>query len=82
MAEPKEKRKLVRRSYEERIKEVEDKIAYHKDCISKLEKKKENIINPRSRASKAARFKLMMAKAKEAGMTDEEIAKRLGIALD
>lgn len=82
MAEAKEKRKFVRRSYEERIKEVEDKIAYHKDCISKLEKKKESIINPQSRASKAARFKLMMAKAKEAGMSDEEIAQRLGITLD
>lgn len=73
MDEAEKKRKIVRRSAAERIKEIDDKIAHHKDCIMKLEKKKENILNPQSRASKAAKFKLMMAKAKDAGFTEEEI---------
>lgn len=73
MAETAEKRKLVRRPVEERVAEVDAKINAHKEAIQKLEQKKANILNPKPRTSKAAKTKLLIAKAKEAGLTEEEI---------
>ena len=68
MAEAENKqRKLVRRPAEERIAEIDKKIAGHKDAIQKLEAKKNAILN---------------SKAKVAGMSNEEIAQKLGISLD
>ena len=81
MAEAENKqRKLVRRPAEERIAEIDKKIAGHKDAIQKLEAKKNAILNPR--ASKAAGLKALISKAKDAGMSNEEIAQKLGISLD
>lgn len=83
MAEAKTtQRKLVRRPAEERVAEIDKKIAAHKDSIKKLEAKKNAILNPKPRASKAAGLKALISKAKEAGMTNEEIAEKLGISLD
>lgn len=83
MAEAENKqRKLVRRPAEERIAEIDKKIAGHKDAIQKLEAKKNTILNPKPRASKAAGLKALISKAKEAGMSNEEIAQKLGISLD
>ena len=73
MAETAEKRKLVRRSAEERVSEIDEKIKSHKEAIQKLEAKKAAILNPKPRASKAAKTKLLIAKAKDAGLTDEEL---------
>lgn len=73
MAEATEKRTLVRRSAEERIAEIDAKIKNHKETIQKLEQKKAAILNPKPRVSKAAKTKLLITKAKEAGLTDEEI---------
>lgn len=80
--ETKEKRTLIRRPAEERIAEIDDKIAHHQECIEKLEKKKKAILNPKKRASKASRLKVLMDKAKKAGFTDEEIAEKLGLTFD
>lgn len=82
MAETSEKRKLVRRSVEERVAEIDKKIAAHEESIKKLEERKQKILNPKPRASKAAGMKVLIAKAKEAGLTDEQIAEKLGITLD
>lgn len=73
MAETAEKRKLVRRPVEERVAEIDAKINAHKEAIQKLEQKKANILNPKPRASKAAKTKVLIAKAREAGLTDDEI---------
>lgn len=73
MAETAEKRKLVRRSAEERVSEIDEKIKSHKEAIQKLEAKKAAILNPKSRTSKAAKTKMLITKAREAGLTDEEI---------
>ena len=78
MAEAETKRKLNRRPAEERIAEI----AGHKEAIKKLEAKKHTILNPKPRASKAAGLKALISKAKEAGMTNEEIAEKLGISLN
>lgn len=82
MAEAETKRKLNRRPAEERIAEIDKKIAGHKEAIKKLETKKHTILNPKPRASKAAGLKALISKAKEAGMTNEEIAEKLGISLN
>lgn len=82
MAEAENKRKLVRRPADERIAEIDKKIAGHKAAIEKLEAKKKTILNPKPRASKAAGLKALISKAKEAGMTNEEIAEKLGISLN
>ena len=82
MAEAETKRKLNRRPAEERIAEIDKKIAGHKEAIKKLEAKKHTILNPKPRASKAAGLKALLSKAKEAGMTNEEIAEKLGISLN
>lgn len=73
MAETTEKRKLICRPAEERIAEIDTKINAHKEAIKKLEQKKESIQNPKPRVSKAAKTKLLITKAKDAGLTDEEI---------
>lgn len=84
-----EKRKIVRRSAEERIAEIDAKIAGCKTAIAKqeekisvLEQKKQAILNPVPRISKAGQLKELMNKAKESGMTNEEIAEKLGIKID
>ena len=82
MAEAETKRKLNRSPAEERIAEIDKKIAGHKEAIKKLEAKKHTILNPKPRASKAAGLKALISKAKEAGMTNEEIAEKLGISLN
>lgn len=81
MAEAPEKRKLVRRPAEERIAEIDAKINAHKESIQKLEQKKAAILNPKPRTSKAAKTKMLITKAREAGLTDEEIDALLSKAI-
>jgi uncharacterized coiled-coil protein SlyX len=76
-----EKRKMVRRSTEERIAEIDNKIAAHQASIQKLQEKKDAILNPKVRASKASKIKAVMNAAKESGMTPEEIAEKLGLTI-
>jgi hypothetical protein len=76
------KRKLVRRSAEERVAEIDAKIATHQEAIEKLQAKKEEILNPKPRLSKAAKMKAILNVAKESGMTPEEIAEKLGIEFE
>lgn len=70
------------RTVEERVKEIDDKILSYKHKISNLEHRKQEILNPKPRISKAKQFRLIMEKAKESGMSNEEIAKKLGIKID
>lgn len=84
-----EKRKTVRRSAEERAAEIDAKIAACKATIAKqeekisaLEAKKQSILNPVHRISKAGQLKELLNKAKSSGMTNEEIAEKLGITIE
>ena len=84
-----EKRKIVRRSAEERVAEIDAKIATCKTTIAKqeekiaaLEVKKQVILNPVPRVSKAGQLKELLNKAKASGMTNEEIAEKLGITIE
>lgn len=65
--------KGVRRSPEELAREIDDKVAYHKYCIQKLETKKDNLFKKKVPVSKVVKA------AKEAGMTAEDIAEKLGV---
>lgn len=62
----------VTRSVEERIAAIDEKIAKKQAEIDKLEAQKNKILHPVS-------MKSVIAKAKEAGLTPEEIAEKLGI---
>ena len=70
------------RTKEERIAEIDKKIEAHKKSISALEAKKEAILNPKPRTRKTKSFNAVIAKAKEAGLTPEQIAEKLGVKLD
>ena len=77
MSEPEKKR--IRRSAEARVAEIDEKIAAHKDAIKKLEQRKNEILNPKPRLSKSQKVKIVIDKAKDSGMSVEEIAEKLGI---
>jgi hypothetical protein len=68
----------VRRSKEERIAEIDAKLQIHKRHITALEAKKNMILNPPARKVRTS-VKSIIDKAKESGMTPEEIAKKLGL---
>lgn len=71
----------IRRTSEERVAEIDEKIQAARNNIAKLEAKKSAILNPRPRLTKAGKIKLIMEQAKASGMSAEEIAAKLGISL-
>lgn len=70
------------RSKEERVAELDKKIAYHKQCVTTLEAKKESVLNPKSRKRGSRSVNTIISKAKEAGLTNEQIAEKLGITFE
>ena len=69
---------------EERIAVLTGKLEKHTNAIEKLEAKKENTLNPKPRilTRRKSGMKTVMDKAKELGMSAEQIADKLGITLD
>ena len=67
----------------EQIKGLEAKIKMHQSHIKSLNKKKDKALNPtpKSRSRKRG-VNAVIAKAKEQGMTPQEMAEKLGISLD
>ena len=65
---------MAARTKEERIAAIDEKIKKKRTEIKLLEEKKKQILNPVSMRS-------VLSKAKEAGMTPEEVADKLGIKL-
>ena len=63
-----------RKTPEERVALIDEKIAKKKAEIEDLEAQKYKLLHP-------VNMKTVMAKAKEAGLTPEEIAKKLGIEI-
>ena len=78
---PDEKKK-VRRSVEERVAEIDEKINAHKDAIAKLEVKKNELLNPKPRLTKAQKMKLVLEKAGAQGLSPEQIAEKLGVSIE
>ena len=65
---------MAAKTAEERIKSIDEKIAKKQAEIAELEAQKQKILHPVS-------MKAVMAKAKEAGLSPEEIAEKLGLEL-
>jgi esterase/lipase len=66
---------------EQRVAEIDAKIAAHKSNIATLEAKKEAILNPKARAKRVT-IKTVIDQAKADGMSPEDIAKKLGIKVE
>lgn len=66
-----------KRSREELLSIVEEKIAHHKECIAKLEKKREYYLQ----AKPSIQMRTVLKKAQEKGMSTEEIIEKLGLNL-
>ena len=62
----------ARKTTDERIAQIDEKIAKKRAEIESLESQKDKLLHP-------VNMKTVMAKAKEAGMTPEIIAEKLGL---
>ena len=62
----------VRKTTNERIALIDEKIAKKRAEIESLESQKNKLLHP-------VNMKTVMAKAKEAGLTPEEVAEKLGL---
>lgn len=68
---------------DEKIALLNEKKEKHLSVIEKLDAKKDNILNPKPRIfTRKKGMKSVMDKAKELGMTAEQVAEKLGISLD
>ena len=65
---------MAGKTAEERLAAIEAKIAKNQNEISLLEAQRNKLLHPVS-------MRAVIAKAKESGMTAEEIAKKLGIEI-
>ncbi len=65
---------MAAKSAKEKIELIDAKIAQKQNEIKALEAQKEKILHP-------VNMRIVMMKAKEAGMTAEDIAKKLGLKL-
>ena len=64
----------IKKTVEERVAVIDAKIVKKQDEISALEAQKQKLLHP-------INMKTVMAKAKESGMTPEEIAEKLGLEI-
>lgn len=63
---------MAGKTAEERIAAIDEKIAKKQDEINVLEAQKQKLLHP-------VNMRTVIAKAKEAGLTPEEIAEKLGL---
>ncbi len=63
---------MVKKTVDERVSVIDQKIQKKRDEIAALEVQKQRLLHP-------VNMKTVMAKAKEAGLTPEEIAEKLGL---
>ena len=73
--------KRTRRSKEELLSEIDKKIASYKERITKLEEKKQRMINPPPRKKIVSSKKIIEA-AKANGLSIEEIAAKLNVNIE
>lgn len=66
------------RTVEVRMEELDRKIAYHTECIRKLEVEKANLTTAKEKKTRLG-IKSVLEKAKEAGLTPEEMLEKLGL---
>ena len=63
---------MVKKTVDERVAMIDQKIQKKRDEIAALEAQKQRLLHP-------VNMKTVMAKAKEAGLSPEEIAEKLGL---
>ena len=66
---------MAAKTKEERITLIDQKIAKKKDEIAALEAQKQKLLHP-------VTMRAVLTKAKEAGLSPEEVAEKLGIDMD
>ena len=66
---------MAAKTKEERITLIDQKIAKKKDEIAALETQKQKLLHP-------VTMRAVLTKAKEAGLSPEEVAEKLGIDMD
>ena len=66
----------ARRTKDEIVASIDSKIAYHQDCIKKLEEKKSKILTPKTDARQIAKL------IKASGLTVDEVAEKLGVKIE
>ena len=66
---------MAARTKEERIELIEQKIAKKKEEIANLEAQKQKLLHP-------VTMRAVLTKAKEAGLSPEDVAEKLGIDMD
>ena len=71
----------TRRSKDEILAEIDEKILTHKKNIASLEEKKKALLNPKARKT-ALSMSSILKKAKEKGLSAKEIAKRLDLNIE
>lgn len=71
----------ARRSVDERVAELDKKIAGYKAAIATLEAKKADLLTPKPRKPKAT-AKTVLDLAKKAGMSPEDMIKKLGLKIE
>lgn len=64
----------IKKTVEERVAILDTKIAKKQEEINNLEAQRQKLLHP-------INMKTVMAKAKESGMTPEEIAEKLGLEI-
>lgn len=69
----------ARMTLDEKVAELDRKIKGHEKNIETLKAKRERLLNPPKRARKTNSISNVLKKAKEMGMSAEEIALKLGI---
>ena len=77
MAEAASKR--TRRTPEERAAELDQKIQKHQEAVKVLEKKKREILHPPKRKTDAQLSRELLLRARRAGLSPLDIARRLGL---
>jgi len=70
--------KRKRRTKQEIIASIDEKIQYHKEHIATLEEKKERLLNPPVKEKSMAQ---VIKEIKEKGFTKEQIAEKFGVEL-
>jgi hypothetical protein len=69
----------VRRTPEERVEEINGKIQKHQEAVRVLEKKKHDILHPPKRKTEAQLSRELLLKARKAGLSSRDIARKLGL---
>ena len=80
--EENETKRYVRRTVDERLQELEEKISFHRSAIATLERKKKVLLTPPKKPQvKKPSMTAVIAEMKKAGLPPEEILKKFALKI-